>query len=78
MVALSYLSVNSERYPPEAQDATASLIGVLPRIRTAVILFHHRLRRRSPFPKGEGLVQIFDCTACQRDIEDAVPYKAGM
>ena len=49
MVALSYLSVNTERYPPEAQDAVAGLIGVLPRIRNAY----------------------------QRDVEDAVPYRAG-
>ena len=28
-------------------------------------------------PRGKALVRFFDHTAYQRDVEDAVPYKAG-
>ena len=42
MVALSSLSVNTERDPPEAQNAVANLIKAFSQIRTAVFLFHHR------------------------------------
>ena len=35
MVALSPFSVNTEKGPPEAQDAIANLLGEFPQIRTA-------------------------------------------
>ena len=78
LVALSSFSVNTEKGPPEAQDAVTDLIGVLPQIRTTSTPHPSRLHRAT-FPRGGRLwVRFFDRTACQRDVEDAVPYKAGM
>ena len=51
LVVLSPFSVNTEKGPPEAQDAVTDLIGVLPRKRTAVFLFHHRFAA-VPLPQG--------------------------